>query len=36
MPLTKIAAAVAAGVSKEKIRFMGWLTDFNNPIKQGG
>ncbi len=34
MPLMKIAAIVAVGVSKEKTRFMGLLTEFNNPIKQ--
>jgi hypothetical protein len=36
MPLIKIAAIVAVGVSKEKTRFMGLLTEFNNPIKQVG
>jgi hypothetical protein len=36
MPLMKIAVIVAVGVSKEKTRFMGLLTEFNNPIKQVG
>lgn len=36
MPLIKIAAIIAVGASKEKTRFMGLLTEFNNPIKQGG
>jgi hypothetical protein len=36
MPLIKIAVIVAVGVSKEKTRFMGLLTEFNNPIKQVG
>jgi hypothetical protein len=36
MPLIKIAVTVAVGASKEKTLFMGLLSEFNNPIKQGG
>jgi hypothetical protein len=36
MPLMKIAAIAVVGVSKERTRFMGLLTEFNNSIKQVG